>query len=72
MDWDNTTQTGARTSGVEEQTPRMAVRHESTVPTQSGTLSGAAECTKGRCKPMCCAGHAWCWLNLSNKRKGTT
>jgi hypothetical protein len=27
MDWDNKTQTGARTSGVEEMTPRMAVRH---------------------------------------------
>jgi hypothetical protein len=27
MDWDNRTQTGARTSGVEELTPRMAVRH---------------------------------------------
>ena len=24
MDWDTTTQTGARTSGVEEPTPRMA------------------------------------------------
>jgi hypothetical protein len=27
MDWDNITQTGARTSGVEETPPRMAVRH---------------------------------------------
>jgi hypothetical protein len=27
MGWDNRTQTGARTSGVEESTPRMAVRH---------------------------------------------
>ena len=27
MDWDNRTQTGARTSGVEETTPRMAVHH---------------------------------------------
>jgi hypothetical protein len=27
MGWDNKTQTGARTSGVEELTPRMAVRH---------------------------------------------
>jgi hypothetical protein len=27
MDWDNKTQTGVRTSGVEEMTPRMAVRH---------------------------------------------
>jgi hypothetical protein len=25
MDWDNITQTGARASGVEETTPRMAV-----------------------------------------------
>ncbi len=27
MDWDNITQTGARASGVEETTPRMAVHH---------------------------------------------
>jgi hypothetical protein len=27
MDWDNITQTGARASGVEETTPRMAVRY---------------------------------------------
>jgi len=27
MDWDNRTQTGARASGVEEITPRMAVHH---------------------------------------------
>src|SRR5580700_2739034 len=27
MDWDTITQTGARTSGVEEPTPRMAVHH---------------------------------------------
>jgi hypothetical protein len=27
MDWDTITQTGARTSGVEEPTPRMAVQH---------------------------------------------
>ena len=27
MDWDNKTQTGARASGVEEISPRMAVRH---------------------------------------------
>jgi hypothetical protein len=27
MDWDNRTQTGARASGVEELTPRMAVHH---------------------------------------------
>ena len=27
MDWDNRTQTGARASGVEEMTPRMAVRY---------------------------------------------
>ena len=27
MGWDNRTQSGARTSGVEELTPRMAVRH---------------------------------------------
>ena len=27
MDWDNKTQTGARTSGVEETSPRMAVRY---------------------------------------------
>ena len=27
MDWDNRTQTEARASGVEETTPRMAVRH---------------------------------------------
>jgi hypothetical protein len=29
MDWDNRTQTGARASGVEETTPRMAVRYRS-------------------------------------------
>jgi hypothetical protein len=29
MDWDNRTQTGARASGVEEITPRMAVRYRS-------------------------------------------
>ena len=51
MDWDNITQTGARTSGVEEPTPRMAVHHESIVPTQSGAQDEAAECTKGRRKP---------------------
>jgi hypothetical protein len=27
MDWDNITQTGARASGVEESTPRMAVQY---------------------------------------------
>jgi hypothetical protein len=27
MGWDNKTQSGVRTSGVEEMTPRMAVRH---------------------------------------------
>jgi len=27
MDWDNITETGARASGVEETTPRMAVHH---------------------------------------------
>jgi hypothetical protein len=27
MDWDTITQTAARTSGVEELTPRMAVHH---------------------------------------------
>jgi hypothetical protein len=27
MGWDNRTQTGAKTSGVEESTPRMAERH---------------------------------------------
>jgi len=27
MGWDSITQTGARASGVEELTPRMAVRH---------------------------------------------
>jgi hypothetical protein len=27
MDWDNRTKTGARASGVEELTPRMAVCH---------------------------------------------
>jgi hypothetical protein len=27
MDWDNITQTGARASGVEKTTSRMAVRH---------------------------------------------
>jgi hypothetical protein len=27
MDWDRRTQTGARTSGVEEATPRMVVHH---------------------------------------------
>jgi hypothetical protein len=27
MGWDNRTQTGARTSGVEESSPRMAVCH---------------------------------------------
>jgi hypothetical protein len=27
MGWDNRTQTGAKTSGVEESTPRMAVHH---------------------------------------------
>jgi hypothetical protein len=27
MDWDSRTQTGARTSGVEELAPRMAVLH---------------------------------------------
>jgi len=29
MDWDNRTQTGARASGVEEKTPRMAVHYRS-------------------------------------------
>jgi hypothetical protein len=29
MDWDNKTQTGARASGVEETTPRMAVCYRS-------------------------------------------
>src|SRR5215469_4487383 len=33
------------------------------VPTPSGTQHGATECTKGGCKPMCCAGYAWCGLN---------
>jgi hypothetical protein len=32
MDWDNRTQTGARASGVEETTPRMAVRHRAHCP----------------------------------------
>src|SRR5712691_13098053 len=38
MDWDTRTQTGARTSGVEEPTPRMAVHHRVHRPdTERGT-----------------------------------
>src|SRR6267154_6832988 len=38
MDWDTITQTGARTSGVEEPTPRMAVHHRVQRPdTERGT-----------------------------------
>jgi len=32
MDWDRRTQTGARTSGVEEATPRMVVHHRAHCP----------------------------------------
>jgi hypothetical protein len=41
MGWDNRTQPGARTSGVEESTPRMAVHHRVHRPdTERGTRGG--------------------------------
>ena len=74
MDWDTRTQTGARTSGVEEPTPRMAMHHRVHRPdTERGTIiDEATECMKGRRKPTCCSGHAWCWLNLRDTREGAT
>jgi len=51
MDRDNTTRTGARTSGVGGVFRRMAVHHRVRGPAQYGLTDVATRCTKGEDKP---------------------
>jgi hypothetical protein len=51
MDWDTKTQTGARTSGVEELTPRMAVHHRVHCSDTERNVKWVSGVREGRRKP---------------------
>ena len=67
---DNITRTGARASGVEEITPRMAVHLLAILPDTVRELRSMARMREGRMQSRRCAGYAGCRLNQWSECQG--
>lgn len=70
MDWDNITQTGARASGVEEITPRMAVYHRAHRSDTERNFRGGHGAHEGQRQSWRDAEDAGCWLNQRGVSEG--
>ncbi len=70
MDWDNITQTGARASGVEEITPRMAVHHRAHCSDTERNVRCGHGVHEGQTQSKRDAEYAGCRLNQRGVNEG--